>query len=89
MSPRSKPLHSRPARVGGGSNFPPNRRRRVEQKSRLYLDQGVGQVWVVNPRQQTIFVYDAAHPGGVQSVERIAFPPLIGEIAVAAIFRLA
>jgi Uma2 family endonuclease len=65
-----------------------NRPRRVEQKVDLYLDHGVLQVWVVNPKKQTLFVHDRAHPKGVQAMHRITSHPLIGEIAVEPVFRL-
>ncbi len=64
-----------------------NRRPRVEQKISLYIGQGVLQVWVVNPKKETVAVYDSDHPKGRQVVQKTSHP-LIGEIEIDSIFRL-
>ena len=68
---------------------PANRKRRVEEKVGLYLDQGVQQVWVVTPKKQTITVHHASTPDGVEARGAIKLPPaLTGTLSTDTIFRL-
>ncbi len=43
-----------------------NRQRRVEQKIKLYLERGVQQVWVVDPKRRTVLMHDARYPMACQ-----------------------
>jgi Uma2 family endonuclease len=68
---------------------PANRERVVRDKIRLYLEEGVMEVWIVSPKKRLLRVHSLASPDGVDAHGTLRLPdPLIGRINIDAVFRL-
>ena len=68
---------------------PSNMKRRVEQKTYLYLDGGSSQVWCVNPAKHEVIVHAALGASTYHEAAGLAIPlplPLSGEILLSDLF---
>jgi len=68
---------------------PSNRRARVEEKVRVYLEATVPQIWIVQPKKQTVWIYQQDHPEGILAVGNVELiTPLEGFVSIENLFRL-
>lgn len=61
---------------------PANKKRNVQDKIALYLDGGVGAVWVVSPRKETVEVFEVGRTPYTERKRVILPQPLSGVLSV-------
>ncbi len=68
---------------------PANRRRAVEEKMRVYLEEGVSQVWIIQPKHKTVRIYQQGDPVGTFAISGVELvTPLQGSVAIDDLFLL-